>query len=290
MNLYSTIVFFSAVLFAVPASAASLHQDSVPAKAAVIMDASGTILYSKYPEAKLAPASTVKLVTAMVVLDRLPLETRVRISNNAVKTRSIRPRIHRDEELTVSDLLHLALMKSINSSAVALAEAAAGTERDFVDLMNRKAEEIGAHNSLFANASGLPKGIQYSTAEDLALIMKAALSYPMIREILGKRMYVIRTSEGRDIVIDNSNNLLWRSESMIGGKTGYTGNARHCFVYAVNTDKGPLIAAVLGARSRSSLWRTAQRLTEIGLEKEGASAVNPFNHPAIPIDSENPEE
>ncbi|HTG00360.1 MAG TPA: serine hydrolase [Nitrospirota bacterium] len=285
-----SILLLSALVLVSPGYASPLDRHVIPAKAAVIMDASGAILYSKYPDAKLAPASTVKLVTAMVVLDKLPLDVKVRISKNAVKTRSIRPRIHRDEELTVSDLLHLALMKSINSSAVALAEAAAGTERDFVELMNRKAEEIGAHNTLFANASGLPKGIQYTTAEDLALIMKAALSYPMIREILGKRMYVVRTSEGRDIVIDNSNNLLWHSDSMIGGKTGYTGNARHCFVYAVSTDKGPLIAAVLGARSRSSLWRTAQRLTEIGMEKEGASAINPFNHPPVPIDTEKSED
>jgi D-alanyl-D-alanine carboxypeptidase (penicillin-binding protein 5/6) len=156
-------------------------------------------------------------------------------------------------------------MKSINSAAVALAEATAGTEQSFVALMNRKAKEIGTSNTLFANASGLPKGgTQYTTASDLALIMKAALSYPLIREILGTKAYLIRTSEGRDIFLENSNDLLWQKDNMIGGKTGYTGNARHCFVCAINTGKGPLFTAVLGARSRSSLWRSTLILTEMG--------------------------
>jgi serine-type D-Ala-D-Ala carboxypeptidase (penicillin-binding protein 5/6) len=272
MNRIYIFVLLSAALFATATPAAVLHQNRIPAKAAVVMDASGTILFAKYPDARLAPASTVKLVTAMVVLDKLDLETKVRISRNAGKVRSIRPRIHEDEEMSATDLLHLALMKSINSSAVALAEATAGTEQEFVALMNAKAREIGAHNTLFANASGLPKGVQYTTAGDLALIMKAALTYPLIREILGKRMYVIRTVDGRDILIENSNGLLWHTDNMIGGKTGYTGTARHCFVCAVNTDKGPLITAVLGARSRSSLWKSARILTELGLQQETAKA------------------
>jgi D-alanyl-D-alanine carboxypeptidase (penicillin-binding protein 5/6) len=263
-----SIVLTFALLTASSAWAVTLRRQSIPAKAAVVMDESGTVLFAKYPDAKLEPASTVKLVTAMVVLDKLDLATRVKISKHAGKTRSIKPRLRPDEEMTAGDLLHLALMRSINSAAVALAEAVAGTEQDFVVLMNKKAIEIGAHNTLFSNASGLPQGEQYTTAADLALIMKAALSYPVIREILGKRMYVIRTAGGRDILVENSNDLLWRSDDMIGGKTGYTGNARHCFVCAINTSKGPLITAVLGARSRSSLWKSARLLTEIGLQRE----------------------
>ena len=235
--------------------AAASPQQKIPAKAAIVVDSTGEVLYAKYPDARLAPASTVKLVTAMVVIDRLDPSSKVKISRYAGKVRSIQPRLHPDEEMTVSDLLHLALMKSINSAAVALAEATSGSEKDFVALMNRKAKEIGTNNTLFANASGLPKGIQYTTASDLTVIMKAALSYPLIRDILGTKEYLIKTTEGREIFLENSNDLLWQSSNMIGGKTGYTGNARHCFVCAINTDKGPLFTAVLGARSRSSLWR-----------------------------------
>lgn len=253
--------------------AAAAPQQKIPVKAAIVVDSSGEVLYSKYPDAKLAPASTVKLVTAMVVIDNLDPALKVTISKNAGKVRSIQPRLHEDEELTVSDLLHLALMKSINSAAVALAEATAGSEQDFVVMMNRKVKDIGTNNTLFANASGLPKGRQYTTASDLALILKAALSYPLIREILGTKGYLVQTSEGRGIFLDNSNDLLWQQGNMIGGKTGYTGNARHCFVCAIDTGKGPLFTAVLGARSRSSLWRSTLMLEEIGMQQEALRDV-----------------
>jgi D-alanyl-D-alanine carboxypeptidase (penicillin-binding protein 5/6) len=262
------IVIIAIFLIIQAGRARALPGISVPAKAAVVMDSSGSLLYAKYPDSKLAPASTVKLVTAMVVIDRLSPGHPVKISRNAGKVRSIQPKLHCDEELTVSDLMHLALMKSVNSAAVALAEATAGSERDFVMLMNRKVKEIGAHHTLFANASGLPHGTQYTTARDLALIMRTALSYTLIREILGKKGYLIRTAGGREIYLENSNDLLWQQDNMIGGKTGYTGNARHCFVGAINTGKGPLFTAVLGARSRSSLWKSALLLAEIGKEPE----------------------
>jgi D-alanyl-D-alanine carboxypeptidase (penicillin-binding protein 5/6) len=226
------------------------------------------VLYAKYPNARLAPASTVKLVTAMIAIDILKTDDIVRISEKVGKVRSIPPRLQPDEEIAVIDLLNLALMKSINQAAVALAEAAAGSEDDFVFLMNQKAQEIGARDTLFANASGLPKGKQYSTASDLALIMKAALSYPLIRDILAKKMCVVKTTAGREIFLENSNHLLWEDQTVIIGKTGYTGNARHCFVGAMDTDNGTIITAVLGARSRHSLWKATEMLAEIGVHPE----------------------
>lgn len=232
------------------------------------MDSSGAVLYAKYPDARLAPASTVKLVTAMVVIDRLDPEQKVKISRNASRARTIQLKLHPGEELTVSDLLHLALIQSVNGAAVALAEATSGSEQAFAILMNLKAKELGAHNSLYTNASGLPKGTQYTTATDLALIMKAALTYPLIKEILGKKGYLVRTTEGREIILQTSNYLLRQKEGVIGGKTGYTGDARHCFACAMNTEKGPLFFAILGARSRSSLWKSALLLAELGMDPQ----------------------
>ncbi len=262
---------------------ASAHADAftrktVPAKAAVVMDSSGAVLYAKFPKAKLAPASTVKLMTAMVTLDHMKPDDIVTISRNASRVKTIPPGICPDEQMTVADLLHLALMKSINSSAVALAEATAGSEDAFVALMNQKAIELGARDTLFANASGLPRaGTQYSTANDLALIMRAALAYPLIREILGTKEYTIRTVAGREIFVENLNHLLWQDQATIVGKTGYTGSARHCFVGAVDTDKGPVFTAVLGARSRSSLWRTTAMLAEVGVHPELAQGLEAFS-------------
>jgi D-alanyl-D-alanine carboxypeptidase (penicillin-binding protein 5/6) len=272
---------FSACLLAflvIAAQAAAVTKYKVPAKAAVVIDSSGAVIYAKYPNARLAPASTVKLVTAMIAIDILRPNDVVTISRNAARVRTIPPRLHAGEEYTVSDLLHLALMKSINSAAVALAEASAGSEQAFVVLMNRKARELGARDTLFANASGLPKGgTQYSTASDLARIMKAALSYPLIREILATKEYAICSPSGRDIVLENSNHLLWQEPAVIVGKTGYTGNARHCFVGAVETGNGMVYTAVLGARSRNTLWRAAALLAEVGEHPELAQDLEPFS-------------
>jgi D-alanyl-D-alanine carboxypeptidase (penicillin-binding protein 5/6) len=249
----------------------------IPAKAAVVMDSSGAVLYAKYPKAKLAPASTVKLMTAMVVLDHLSPNAMVAVSKKASRVRTIPPGICPGEEMTVAELLHLALMKSINSAAVALAEATAGSEEAFAALMNRKACEIGAYDTLFANASGLPKaGPQYSTASDLVLIMRAALAYPLIREILATKEYAFKTAAGRELFVENSNHLLWEEQTTIIGKTGYTGNARHCFVGAVDTDRGMVFTAVLGARSRSGLWRAAALLADVGVHPELAQALETF--------------
>ena len=275
------IHFIPVILFALlitASTADAFRRQSVPAKAAVVMDSSGTVLYAKYPKAKLAPASTVKLMTAMVALDHLRPDAMVTISWNASRVKTIPPGICPGEEMTVADLLHLALMKSINSSAVALAEATAGSEDAFVALMNQKALELGARDTLFANASGLPRaGTQYSTASDLAVIMRAALAYPLIREILATKSYTIRTVAGREIFVENSNHLLWQEQATIVGKTGYTGNARHCFVGAVDTGNGPVFTAVLGARSRSSLWRATSMLAEVGVHPELAQGLETFS-------------
>jgi D-alanyl-D-alanine carboxypeptidase len=113
-------------------------------------------------------------------------------------------------------------------------------------------------------ASGLPKGRQYTTARDLTIILKKALTYPRIREILGKKEWMVKTAAGRELFLSNTDNLLWSRTDMIGGKTGFTCNARHCFVGAIDTEKGLIYTAVLGAPSRSRLWKSTLTLADMG--------------------------
>lgn len=231
----------------------------ITAKSAIVIDVNKSLIYAKNPEKKLPPASTTKLVTAMVVLDNLEPEHIVKISKNAASVQTVTPRLRQNEKITVNDLLHLALMRSVNSAAVALAEEVAGSEKKFAALMNKKTILIGAGNSRFANSSGLPVKGQYTTTYDLTLIMMEAVKYPLIKEILGEKSYEFQTSE-RTLLIVNSNKLLWSTEGMVGGKTGYTRLAKHCFVSAVESDSGSVFTAVLGASSREKLWRITQML------------------------------
>src|SRR3990172_1618239 len=257
-------LMFAVLLLSAVQPAFSFSRKGIAAKAWIVIDENDSVLSEKYPSTKLPPASTVKLMTAMVALDRLDSAVSVTVSSRARAARSGKPRLLAAEILTVSDLLHLALMRSNNSAAVALAEAAGGSENAFVALMNKKAKDIGDNDTHFETASGLPKGKQYTTARDLTIILKRALTYPLIREILGKKQWLIKTASGRELYLSNTDNLLWSRTDMIGGKTGFTCNARHCFVGAMDTEKGLIYTAVLGAPSRSRLWKSALMLSDMG--------------------------
>ncbi len=257
-----------AAMFLLIASHLSLlacFADDISARAAVVIDGTtGNILYAKNPNVKLFPASTTKLVTAMVVLDRLDPETVVTVSQEAANTPSVSPHLRAGEKLKVRDLLNIALIRSVNSAAVALAEAVSGSEQAFATLMNEKALSLGAESTRYVNASGLPGEGQHITAFDLALIMKGAIGYPMIREIVNTRAQQVYTEGGRKISVRNTNHLLWTDEDMVGGKTGYTRAARHCFVCAGQKGDRMLVAAVLGESVRSELWHDASTLLERG--------------------------
>jgi D-alanyl-D-alanine carboxypeptidase (penicillin-binding protein 5/6) len=242
--------------------------DDISSKAVVVMEAStGRVLFAKNPTLRLPPASTTKLVTAMIVLDKARLSDMITISERATKVPSLREtKFKEGEAATVETLLYAALIRSANDAAFALAEHVAGSEEKFVELMNRKVRIIGARDTRFINATGLPGKGQRITVYDLAKIMRYALRYPMIKEIISKREAEISTEEGRVIPLENTNKLLWSDNGAVGGKTGYTRAARHCFVHAGERDDETVIVALLGAPSRKILWDEAKRLEARGFD------------------------
>jgi D-alanyl-D-alanine carboxypeptidase (penicillin-binding protein 5/6) len=263
-NITGYFTFFCALLLAFAAVTSFFsspsHASDISARAAVVINnADDTLLYGKNPDLKLPPASTTKLITAMVALDTLGPDEIITISKKAALTASVPPNLSEEEKISVRDLLRLALIRSINGAAVALAEASAGTEEAFVSLMNEKARSVSALNTRFINASGLPGKGQYTTARDLAKIMKKALSYPLIADIIHTPTTELDV-KGKTVVITNTNNLLWTDDGHLGGKTGYTRAARHCFVGASDKEDGTLIIALLGDASRSMLWTDAEKL------------------------------
>jgi D-alanyl-D-alanine carboxypeptidase (penicillin-binding protein 5/6) len=237
----------------------------ITSRAAVAMDAAtGRVLYAKNPDYFLMPASTTKLMTALVVLENARLGDVVTVSKKAANTPPTKVGLKAGDRVTIEALLQAALIKSANDAAVALAEAVAGTEEDFVKLMNKKAVEIGAENTRFINANGLPGEGQHITAYDLAKIMRVAIQSPVLKEILNKRVTEVSTEAGRRVLITNTNKLLWHDEDIVAGKTGYTRQARHCFVCVGARDNETVIVAVLGARSRGMLWRESENLMAFG--------------------------
>ncbi len=239
----------------------------IKSRAAVVMDAAtGRVLYAKNPDLKLLPASTTKLMTALVVVERSKLSDVTTISKKAANTAPTKVGFKEGDKVTLETLLYAALIKSANDAAVALAEAVAGSEEEFVVLMNRKALAIGLEDTKFINANGLPGEGQHITAYDLSKIMRQAIKYPVLKEILGTRMTEVATETGKTKFIKNTNKLLWSDEDLLGGKTGYTRQARHCFVCAGERENETIIVALLGAPSRDLLWKESEGLMNVGLK------------------------
>jgi serine-type D-Ala-D-Ala carboxypeptidase (penicillin-binding protein 5/6) len=245
----------------------SFANEAIRSRAAVAMDAAtGKLLYARNPDLKCRPASTTKLVTALVVIEKAELNDWVTISRKAASVSPYKAGFRAGDRVRLEELLYAALLNSANDAAVALAEAVAGTEQRFALLMNEKAAAIGALDSHFVNASGLPAAGQYTTAADLAKIMNYAMGYPKLKEIMGTRMAEISTVAGRDYSFKNTNKLLWSDDTVLMGKTGYTRKAQHCFVGAVQREKDTIIVSLLGSPDRDSLWKWSHILIARGFD------------------------
>lgn len=260
---YVIVILF--LFFTFHFSLSSLYAEEIRSRAALVMEASsGRVLYGKNPNLRLPPASTTKLMTAMVALDRLDVDDVVTISEKAALIAPIKVNFRAGEKATVKTLLYAALIKSANDAAYALAEAAAGSEEKFTELMNQKVLSLGMSDTQFTNSTGLPGSGQYTTVHDLSRMMRHALRYPLLREIINTRATSVTTEGGRSIFLRNINRLLWEDETVLGGKTGYTREARHCFICAGTQDNETVIVAVLGAPSRELLWRESEELLRKG--------------------------
>ena len=235
--------------------------ETINSRAAITIDAStGEILFSKNPNLRLAPASTTKLMTAIVAIESENLSKITTISRNASHTAPSKAGFKKGDRVTIEGLLYAALLESANDAAVALAEAITGSEKRFVALMNQKALAIGARDTKFINANGLPGSGQFTTALDLSKILNYALKIPKLREIIGTPEAQITTENGRVFYFRSTDKLLWSDEKVIGGKTGYTRKAGHCFVGAAQREEKTIIVAVLGSPSRKNLWGDTEKL------------------------------
>ncbi|MDR7556257.1 MAG: D-alanyl-D-alanine carboxypeptidase family protein [Armatimonadota bacterium] len=236
---------------------------AVDAAAAVLMDVrTGRVLYALEPHRRLAPASTTKILTAILVLERLSLSAPVTISARAATQRDgaaigLAP----GEQWTVDELLHVMLLKSANDAAVALAEAAAGSVEQFVSLMNTRARHLGARNSQFVTPHGLDRPDHYSTAYDLAVIARYGLHHPVFAALVRTRAWVLQRPGREPQEVVTTNRFLARYEGADGVKTGWTARSGPCLVASATRGGWQLLAVVLNSPEVVS---AAERLLDYG--------------------------
>lgn len=227
----------------------------------------GSILYGKQPHLKLLPASTAKVMTVLLVRERLALDKKITIGPNVVKLPQSKAGLTVGARYSVQDLIVAALVSSSNDAALALAEAAAGSERQFMNLMNLKARELGMNDTFFVNSTGLPDRSrkQYTTAYDLAKLMRVAVKNKFIDDILGVTEASITGSDGRVIWLRAHNKMLWKMPKFVKGKTGWTYASRHTFV---GTDYSSNKSIAFAMLSSQKPWVDIERLASFGLALE----------------------
>ena len=208
--------------------------------------------YARDIDRPIFPASTTKIMTILLALENLRLDDRVTVSERATRVQPTKLDLKAGEQYRVRDLLYGVVLKSANDAAVVLAEAVAGSEAKFVEMMNRRAARIGARHTRFANAHGLPSdGRQYSTARDMALIFREALKKDFFRNAITFKYRIIYSKDGRRHFLKSHNKSLFLDwKRSVYGKTGYTQQAQSCFVGYFIKGNDTYIIAVFGCRKR----------------------------------------
>ena len=222
---------------------------SVKAGAAVLINSeTGEVLYAKNPQRVMAPASTTKIMTAIIAIEKGNLEQKVTVSGLAASVPGSSMYLRKGEVQTLHNLLYGLLLSSGNDAAKAIAENIAGTEKKFAVMMNEKARVLGMSNTHFSNASGLPAEGHYTTAYDLAILSCYALKNPIFSEIVRTKVASVPSSRSRTGTtrsLTNHNKLLWQYPYTTGIKTGYTRKAGKCLVASATQNNATLISVIL---------------------------------------------
>jgi len=214
------------------------------------------IITGKDYHRRLPPASTTKVMTTLIALERLSGEEIVIPDNNVTTIPRSKMNLVPGKKYRSFDLMTGAMVESANDAAYALGAYIAGSETAFARIMTERARDLGATDTNFVNASGLPCDNQYSSPYDLALIFRQALTNERFVDLVQTRYFTFEDNT-RKIRYKNHNRLLFCFEPAIGGKTGYTRAARHCYVGAFEKNGKVYILAMLGSRS---LWKDSVQI------------------------------
>lgn len=252
------------LVLALVAPAAAVDGPALTARAAIVMDAgTGRVLWEENSTTPLPPASTTKVMTAVLALESGRLSEDFRVSVAAAETPPSGIDLRAGQRMALRNLLFALMLRSANDSATVIAEGLAGSEARFAERMTARAHELGAETARFQNPHGLSAPGHVASSRDLAVIFRHALGLAQFRDILETRSIQVPV-EGvgvRWVALRSHNRLLTDHRYPVIGKTGYTRAARRCFVGAASRGGQEIVIAVLGS---SDLWGDAKRLLAFG--------------------------
>lgn len=239
-------ILLFAMFFVLTLSPKAFAMADMAFSACVMNAATGEIVWDKNSSQVHSMASTTKIMTAIIALENCGLEDVVTISDRASKIEGSAMYIRAGDKFIMKDMLYGLMLNSGNDAAEAIAEHIAGNNAAFAQMMNEKAYEIGAMNTQFQNPSGLDADGHYTTAYDLALIMRYAMSFDAFREITStKYAEVTPFACDRVLPLSNHNKLLSEYEGCISGKTGFTEKTGRCLVSVAERDGMEFIAVTI---------------------------------------------
>lgn len=221
------------------------------AAASYLLKVNGKTIWAHKPNKILPPASLTKIMTALIVLDKVPMDKIIVISKDAMNETGTRLGLKSGDKIYAGYLLAAMLIQSANDACHALAEYAGGSYKRFVNMMNSRAKEIGLKKTHFTNACGHDQKGHYSTAHDLAILAETALKNPVFAELVSIVRDEITTIDGiRTFVLENANQLIGRYPGAIGVKTGYTLKAGKSLIALAVHDEKRVMLVMLNAPDR----------------------------------------
>lgn len=252
------------------AIAANAEHLSIDAPFAILIEKeTGTVIFEKDADTPTAPASVTKIMTMLLIIEEiiaegLQMDDMITASANAASKGGSQIFLEEGEQMTVRDLLKSIVVSSANDASAAMAEHIAGSEETFVARMNERAQELGMHNTIFLNSSGLPivdedgtERENQTTARDVALMSREVIQHDLIKEFTTIWMDSVRNGE---FGLSNTNRLIYHFEGATGLKTGFTQTAMHCLAATAMRDGVEYIAVVLHAESSDARFESAKTL------------------------------
>ncbi|WP_300349826.1 D-alanyl-D-alanine carboxypeptidase family protein [Clostridium sp.] len=266
-------IFLSLFSIITPVSVKAEEVLDVEARSALLMEANtGKIIFEKNANEKFAPASVTKIMTMLLAMEKvdrreMKLTDQITVSETAKKMGGSTMLLDVGEIRTVEEIIKGIGIASGNDAAVAMAEYLGGSESGFVEMMNKRAQELGMKNTTFKNCTGLPIEGHLSTAYDISIMSRELLKHPTILKYTGTYMETI--SEGRKSPIElvNHNKLVRFFKGCDGLKTGFTNDAKYCISATATRDGVRMLSVIMGAPTFKIRNRDASMLMNYGFSK-----------------------